>query len=83
VAHEAIFRRWEKLREWIVSEREFLIWKSGLEADRRAWQTVSDSSKQDALLMGHALAVPVGNSISLATDIESGDAPALCERSVA
>jgi hypothetical protein len=27
--------------------------------------------------------VPVGNSISLATDIESGDAPALCERSVA
>ena len=28
-------------------------------------------------------AVPVGNSILLATDIESGDAPALCERSVA
>jgi hypothetical protein len=29
------------------------------------------------------LPVPVGNSILLATDIESGDAPALCERSVA
>ena len=29
------------------------------------------------------MAVPVGNSILLATDIESGDAPALCERSVA
>ena len=28
-------------------------------------------------------AVPVGNSILLATDIESGDAPALWERSVA
>lgn len=27
--------------------------------------------------------VPVGNSILLATDIESGDAPALCERFVA
>jgi glutamate synthase (NADPH/NADH) large chain len=27
--------------------------------------------------------VPVGNSILLATDIESGDAPALCQRSVA
>jgi glycosidase len=27
--------------------------------------------------------VPAGNSILLATDIESGDAPALCERSVA
>jgi hypothetical protein len=29
------------------------------------------------------LVVPVGNSILLATDIESGDAPALCQRSVA
>jgi hypothetical protein len=29
------------------------------------------------------MAVPVGNSILLATDIESGDAPALCERSIA
>ena len=27
--------------------------------------------------------VPVGNSILLATDIESGDAPALCQGSVA
>ena len=27
--------------------------------------------------------VPIGNSILLAADIESGDAPALCERSVA
>jgi hypothetical protein len=27
--------------------------------------------------------VPVGNSIFLTTDIESGDAPALCERFVA
>jgi hypothetical protein len=30
-----------------------------------------------------AWVVPVGNSILLATDIESGDAPALCERFVA
>ena len=36
VAHEAIFRRWEKLREWIAAEREFLAWRSGLEAARRA-----------------------------------------------
>ena len=32
VAHEAIFRRWDKLREWIAAEREFLVWRSGLEA---------------------------------------------------
>ena len=34
-AHEAIFRRWDALREWIATEREFLAWKTGLEAARR------------------------------------------------
>ena len=56
VAHEAIFRRWGKLRDWIAAEREFLAWKTGLEAARRAWQGTSDSSKDDALLMGVAQA---------------------------
>jgi formylglycine-generating enzyme required for sulfatase activity len=55
VAHEAIFRRWEKLRNWIAAEREFLAWKSGLEAACHAWQTTPDDSKSDALLMGAAL----------------------------
>ena len=52
VAHEAIFRRWDKLRDWIAAEREFLAWRSGLEAARRAWQATPDSAKNDALLMG-------------------------------
>jgi formylglycine-generating enzyme required for sulfatase activity len=56
VAHEAIFRRWDKLRDWIAAEREFLAWKTGLEAARRAWQGTSESSRDDALLMGVALA---------------------------
>jgi formylglycine-generating enzyme required for sulfatase activity len=56
VAHEAIFRRWDKLRDWIAAEREFLTWRSGLEAARRAWQATPDNSKSDALLMGAALA---------------------------
>ena len=56
VAHEAIFRRWDKLRNWIAAEREFLAWRTGLEAARRTWQTPLDSSKNDdALLMGAAL----------------------------
>jgi formylglycine-generating enzyme required for sulfatase activity len=55
VAHEAIFRRWGKLREWIAAEREFLAWRSGLEAARRAFETTSDTAKHDALLMGAAL----------------------------
>lgn len=56
VAHEAIFRRWEKLREWIAAEREFLIWKSGLEGDRHGWDAAPTEAKADALLMGLKLA---------------------------
>src|SRR6266545_547878 len=55
VAHEAIFRRWGKLRDWIAAEREFLAWRTGLEAARRTWQATPDSSKSNALLMGAAL----------------------------
>jgi formylglycine-generating enzyme required for sulfatase activity len=55
VAHEAIFQRWDKLRDWIAAEREFLAWRSGLEAARRAWGNAPDGSKGEALLMGAAL----------------------------
>src|SRR5665213_2398891 len=56
VAHEAIFRGWSKLRGWIAAEREFLAWRSGLEAARRTWQNAEESSRADALLMGLSLA---------------------------
>src|SRR5262249_5712465 len=56
VAHEAIFRHWKKMRDWIAAEREFLAWRSGLEAARRTWQATPASAKDDALLMGFALA---------------------------
>ena len=55
-AHEAIFRRWGKLRNWIAAEREFLAWKTGLEAARKAWQGTLKRSKADGLLGGVALA---------------------------
>ncbi len=55
-AHEAIFRRWDKLRDWIAAERQFLAWRTGLEAARRAWEAMPEGSKNDALLMGAALA---------------------------
>jgi tetratricopeptide (TPR) repeat protein len=56
VAHEAIFRRWEKLSEWIAAEREFLVWRGGVEADRRRWEGAREDSRDDALLTGLALA---------------------------
>jgi formylglycine-generating enzyme required for sulfatase activity len=55
VAHEAIFRRWDKLKEWIAAEREFLAWRSGLEGARRTWGKTADRDKSDALLMGFPL----------------------------
>jgi conflict system STAND superfamily ATPase len=56
VAHEAIFRRWQTLRDWIAAEREFLAWRSVLEAARRTWEGTSDRVKSGAMLMGLALA---------------------------
>ncbi len=52
VANEVIFRRWRKLSDWITAEREFLTWKTGLEAARRGWKDTSDSAKSGALLKG-------------------------------
>jgi hypothetical protein len=73
VAHEAIFRRWDKLREWIAAEREFLAWRSGLEAARRAWQATPDAARNDALLMGHALAQAQSWHATRAEDIPAAD----------
>jgi formylglycine-generating enzyme required for sulfatase activity len=56
VASEAIFRRWERMRQWIAAEREFLVWRSSLELARHSWEAASSSSKSDALLMGLSLA---------------------------
>ncbi len=55
VAHEAIFKRWGKLRQWIAAEREFLSWRSRLEGARRAWEAAPAHACNDALLMGLAL----------------------------
>jgi tetratricopeptide (TPR) repeat protein len=56
VAHEAIFKRWEKLRQWIAAEREFLSWRNRLEGARRTWEAAPTHACNDALLMGLALA---------------------------
>jgi formylglycine-generating enzyme required for sulfatase activity/CRP-like cAMP-binding protein len=55
VADETIFRQWRKLRNWITAEREFLVWKTGLEAARRGWNDTPDRTKNDALLTGASL----------------------------
>lgn len=56
VAHSAMFQSWARLREWIAGEREFLIWRSSLEAAFRRWSAAPPGSSDDALLMGLELA---------------------------
>jgi formylglycine-generating enzyme required for sulfatase activity len=74
VAHEAVFRRWEKLKEWIAGEREFLAWKTGLEAARRSWEATPDNAKHEALLMGLALAQAQSWLAKRPADIAPADA---------
>jgi formylglycine-generating enzyme required for sulfatase activity len=73
VAHEAIFRRWDKLREWIAAEREFLAWRSGLEANRRAWDATATDAKADAMLMGLPLTQATNWLSKRAADIQEAD----------
>jgi hypothetical protein len=73
VAHEALFPRWGKLREWIAGEREFLAWRTGLEANQRTWQDAPRSAKIDALLMGLTLTRAQSWLAKRAKDIRQAD----------
>jgi tetratricopeptide (TPR) repeat protein len=73
VAHEAIFRRWNKLRDWVESQREFLTWKSSLDDDRRRWEDAPATSKNDALLLGLALGQAQAWLVQRAEDLSRTD----------
>lgn len=55
VAHEALLRKWPKLRAWLDEEREFLIGKTQLERALQDWQQADAPVKSQALLQGLAL----------------------------
>src|SRR5262249_1040203 len=38
VAHEALIRRWGKLRQTLDIDREFLMWRRRLDSRRKAWE---------------------------------------------
>jgi hypothetical protein len=73
VAHEAIFRRWDKLSDWVANEREFLAWRTGFEAAQRTWRATPDSWKKYAMLMGLPLAQAKQWSASRGEDLTSPD----------
>jgi energy-coupling factor transporter ATP-binding protein EcfA2 len=38
IVHEALFRQWRRLADWIEQERDFLRWRQRLEERRREWE---------------------------------------------
>jgi KaiC/GvpD/RAD55 family RecA-like ATPase len=45
VAHEALIRKWNRLREWLAEDRQFLLWRQRLVVYRNAWE---DAGREDA-----------------------------------
>lgn len=52
VAHEALLRKWPRLRAWLDAEQEFLIGKAQLERSLSEWERAPDGAKRQALLHG-------------------------------
>ena len=53
IVHEALFRRWDRLRTWIAEERDFLRWRQRLDERRREWEEAKRDSRE--LLNSRAL----------------------------
>ncbi len=52
VVHEALLRKWPRLRQWLDQEREFLIGKAQLERALADWEKTDPTQKTTALLQG-------------------------------
>jgi WD40 repeat protein len=55
VAHEALLRKWPRLRQWLDEERDFLVGKAQLRYALEGWQRADDAQKDAALLRGLSL----------------------------
>jgi WD40 repeat protein len=52
VAHEALLRKWPRLRSWLDDAREFLAGKQQLERDLHDWEHAAEEDRRAALLTG-------------------------------
>lgn len=52
VAHEALFRVWPRLAEWLELEREYLIGRGRLEIALADWNALPDDNRDKGLLTG-------------------------------
>lgn len=53
VAHEALFRSWDRLRSWLDENREVLLWRKRIDPARQEWER--GGRDPEALLRGPAL----------------------------
>jgi hypothetical protein len=53
VAHEVLFLNWERLRQWLDEDREFLLWQKRLDTLLTEWERAQESA--EALLRGPLL----------------------------
>ncbi len=53
IVHEALIRRWDRLRKWLNEDRGFQLWMQKTEADAAEWRASGDDSD---LLTGRKLA---------------------------
>ena len=54
VAHEALFRSWDRLVVWLNTDREFLLWRQRLQGDMIEWE--HNEHNESMLLRGPVLA---------------------------
>lgn len=73
VAHEALLREWPQLARWLNEQREFLTWRSQLEAARALWESLPNGARAPALLMGRALTIAEGWLATRAQDLPAAD----------
>lgn len=52
VAHEALFRVWPQLAQWLEEEREFLVGKTRIEKSREDYTTLGEELRDRGLLTG-------------------------------
>jgi len=56
VTHEALLRKWPRLKDWLDEEKEFLTGKEQLDQDLADWEAAPEREKAQALLWGLKLA---------------------------
>ena len=54
VVHEALIRNWERLRQWMETDRDFRVWQDQLRTSMQQWE--STQQDEGALLRGVPLA---------------------------